>query len=86
MRHFSTAPPFFGGTLLVSGIFWALPEGLGGTPGVAGQGSSSTPFAIPGNAGLAGASIYVQAGYVDAGAAQGVSLTNGLRIGLGVSP
>ncbi len=53
--------------------------GLTGSPGV---GSVGLPFLTTDPAWV-GLTLYVQAGFIDAGASFGVSLTNGLMISLG---
>jgi hypothetical protein len=72
------AAPFKGGTFLVGAVAVQLPIVVGGTPGVAGAGSLSLP-ALLSSPVLAGIQIYAQAGFSDADAVKGVSLTNGLR-------
>ena len=72
--------PFFGGTIL------ALPTGsvahtLGGSSGVAGAGSKVFPFVIPTDP--LGARLYFQGIYLDAGAVQGLSMTDGLEMVIG---
>ncbi len=74
-----TSVPFKGGTFLVGGVALQLPLTLGGTPGTPGAGSLALPVLVT-NPVLSGVSIYLQAGFIDAGAVKGVSLTNGLRI------
>ena len=69
--------PLFGGTLLVNPL-WIFPIQLGGPAGVPGTGGLTIPWVMP--ASLVGLSLYHQAGFVDAGAAFGVSGTNGLRV------
>lgn len=72
------AVPFKGGTFLVGAVALQVPLVVGGTPGAAGAGSLSLP-ALLSSPVLAGIDIYVQAGFADALAVKGVSLTNGLR-------
>ena len=69
--------PLFGGSLLVDPL-WIFPIQLGGPAGVPGTGGLTIPWVMP--ASLVGLSLYHQAGFVDAGAAFGVSGTNGLRV------
>jgi FG-GAP-like repeat len=69
--------PLFGGALLVDPL-WIFPIQLGGPAGVPGTGGLTIPWVMP--ASLVGLSLYHQAGFVDAGAAFGVSGTNGLRV------
>ncbi len=54
-----------------------------GTPGVAGDGSVTLNFLIPNNPALFGATYYWQAGAIDAGAAQGLSITKCLHMYIG---
>jgi hypothetical protein len=80
-----TAPaslPLFGGSLLVNvnGISFAIHAG--GTAGVAGAGTFALPLLLT-DPTLPGASVYLQAGFFDPGAAQSVSLTNGLQVAIG---
>ncbi|TAJ18878.1 MAG: hypothetical protein EPO68_07150 [Planctomycetota bacterium] len=69
------ALPLLGGTLLTS-VQIAAPHVL--TP----AGTWSVAFGVPVDPSLAGVDLFAQSGYVDAGAAQGVSLSAGLRIEL----
>lgn len=75
----AAAVPFKGGTFLVGGLAVQFPLLLPGTPGVAGAGFLAIPVLLT-NPILSGVSIFTQAGFADAQAVQGVSLTNGLRI------
>ncbi|MEM7310047.1 MAG: hypothetical protein AAF682_25450 [Planctomycetota bacterium] len=77
----STAPsalPLFGGTVLID------PTAVGATfvPTVSsGAGTASLPTPIPGgNPGLIGARVYFQYGFLDGGAAGGVSMSAGLDV------
>lgn len=74
--------PLLGGTLLVSPSATMLPVFAAGPAGVAGAGQFTLPFTAT-DAALVGASVYLQAGFVDANAVQGVSLTNGLQVSFG---
>lgn len=74
--------PLLGGTLLVSPSAAMLPVFAAGAAGVAGAGQFTLPFTATDPA-LLGASVYLQAGFLDANAVQGVSLTNGLQISFG---
>ncbi len=78
----SGALPFKGGTFHLGSVLLQVPIAVGGTPGVAGAGSLSLPVLIADPL-LTGLSIYLQAGFLDAAAAQGVSLSNGLRVQAG---
>jgi hypothetical protein len=74
--------PLLGGSLYVVPQ-WTFGVSLGGTIGAAAAGASSFPLTIPDDMSLVGVTLAAQAAYVDPGAVQGVSLTNGLRITLG---
>lgn len=74
--------PLFGGTLLVDPSALMQPIFAAGTPGLGGAGQFTLPFTAT-DPSLVGASIYLQAGFLDVGAPQGVSLTNGLGISFG---
>lgn len=74
--------PLLGGTLLVSPSATMLPVFAAGPAGVAGAGQFALPFTAT-DPTLVGASVYLQAGFVDAQAIQGVSLSNGLQISFG---
>ncbi len=74
------AVPFMGGTFLLGGpILLVIPIAVGGPPGVANAGSLAVP-AVIGDPVLSGVSIYLQGGFFDAAAVQGVSLSNGMRL------
>ncbi len=74
-----TALPFFGGTLLLGLPFLLqLPHVLQGMPGVAGQGSALLSLPVPDDPALLGTVVFFQAGYRDAGAPSGVSLSAGV--------
>lgn len=73
--------PLFGGTLLASPDV-SLPIALGGATGVPGVGTLTIPLAFP-NPSYRGLSLYLQAGMLDPGALQLLTLTNGLRITIG---
>ena len=75
----SASLPFKGGTFHVGSVLLQLPFVLGGAPGVANAGSLAAPtvFADPL---VSGVDLFLQAGFVDAAAVLGVSLTNGLRL------
>jgi len=73
------AVPFKGGTFHLASVLLQFPITVGGTPGVANAGSLGLP-ALLSDPILAGVSIYLQAGFLDGAAIQGVSLTNGLRL------
>ena len=71
--------PLFGGTLLVDPtIHFVFPIAANGSVGVPGAGSVTLPAPLPNDKNLIGASGYLQAGFADKGAPQGVSLTHGL--------
>lgn len=71
--------PFKGGTFHVGSVAAQLPITVGGTPGAGGAGSLALP-AVLSNPILSGVNIYMQAGFSDAAAVKGVSLTNGLQV------
>jgi len=73
------ALPFKGGTFLVGAIAAQVGVAVGGTPGAAGAGSLALP-ALLSDPVLAGIDLYMQAGFADAAAVKGVSLSNGLRL------
>jgi hypothetical protein len=75
--------PFKGGTFAVGAVLLNLNVAVGGVAGVAGAGTLSLPAGLPPDPGLAGASIFLQAGFSDAAAVQGVSLTQGLQLEIG---
>jgi hypothetical protein len=76
------AVPIAGGTLYVVPISSQLPVVAGGDPDAAGAGSYSMPLLFPDPA-FAGFTVYLQAGFFDAGAVQGISLSNGLLLSIG---
>jgi hypothetical protein len=75
--------PAFGGNLLVSSFDVVVSHDLGGTAGVAGAGTFSLPIAVPNDTALLGGAVFGQAGYLDAGAPAGVSLTEGIQVTIG---
>lgn len=75
--------PALGGTLLVSSADIILPVALDGLPGSGGAGSDTVSVPVPDHPSLWGAHIYIQTLLADAGAPQGVSMTNGLDVSLG---
>ncbi len=72
------AVPFKGGTFLVGSVAAQIPVVVGGAPGDPGAGSLALP-AVLSDPILAGIDIFVQAGFSDALAVKGVSLSNGVR-------
>lgn len=76
------AVPFKGGTFLVGGIALQLGLQAGGVPGDAGGGDLAFPVLLDLPV-FIGVDLFVQAGFADAGAVHGASLTNGLRIQAG---
>jgi hypothetical protein len=81
----STTPaaiPFFGGTLYVDPIQIIQPVTVSGTPPTPGAGSYGLPI-LATDPSVIGLTLFIQAGFLDAGAAQGVSLTNGLQLVIG---
>jgi hypothetical protein len=79
----SAAVPFKGGAFHVGALLLSIPIGVGGTPGVAGAGSVNLPAGLPASAALTGLSVFLQAGFQDAAAVMGVSLTQGLEMEIG---
>lgn len=79
----SLAAPFKGGTFHVGALVLQVTVPVGGAPGVAGVGTLDLPAALPADPALSGASLFLQGAWVDAGAVQGVSLTQGLELEIG---
>jgi len=77
------AIPAFGGTLLVSPPDVVISHDLGGTMGTPGDGTFALPIAVPNVPALIGGSAFGQAGYLDPGAALGVSFTEGIQVTIG---
>ncbi|MSR63522.1 MAG: hypothetical protein EXS08_13855 [Planctomycetes bacterium] len=71
--------PFHGGTLYPDNLA-RLPHRLGGTPGLAGAGTSSLGFTLPNDPALLGVTFHSQALIADRGAPQGVALTAALSL------
>ena len=71
-----TSVPVIGGTLLVLPAV-TIPLGLDAT------GASSLPLAIPNDEAFVGGNVNFQAVFLDAGAPQGVSMTNGVEMWIG---
>ena len=76
------AIPIAGGTLYVDPILIILPVTVNGVPATAGGGSFGIPLVLTDPA-LSGLSLFLQAGFIDSGAVQGVSFTNGLHLVIG---
>lgn len=74
--------PLFGGSLYASALL-TFPSVLAGAPGAAGEGAGSQPVLVPNVPALIGSTFAAQAGYFDPGAAQGISLSNAVRILIG---
>lgn len=74
--------PLFGGSLLVAPIDALLTIAANGAVGVPGAGSVNLPLQINDPA-LVGAPFWFQAAFLDAGAVQGFSLSNGLQLVIG---
>ncbi|MFG0320282.1 MAG: hypothetical protein ACF8XB_23615 [Planctomycetota bacterium JB042] len=72
--------PFAGGALLVDPIVAAFALPVGGAPGVGGAGTVDVPVGVIAEPALAGVTVVMQAGFVDAGTGSGVVLTQGLRL------
>ena len=77
------AVPFKGGTFAVGSMVLTVGLAVGGAPGVAGAGTLTLPAGLPAVPALSGTSIYLQAGFGDAAAVKGVSLTQGLQMEIG---
>ena len=77
----STSLPAVGGTLLVNPVIFLNSSLFGAN--VPGVGTSNLLLPIPGNPVLIGLDLFFQAAYLDPGAVQGVSLTNGLQMTIG---
>ena len=76
------AVPFAGGTLWIWPIATTVTLPIGGAPGQAGAGGVGFNVLVSDPA-LVGAPFYMQAGFLDAAAVQGVSLTNALGLVIG---
>lgn len=74
--------PLLGGTLLAVPAA-VLPHALGGAPGAAGQGTALFPVTLAPEPSSVGATVYLQVGYADPGAAFGASLSAGLALAIG---
>ena len=74
--------PVLGGTLYPSLDFLTSLHTAAGTPGVAGEGTSTHTFVLPTDPALLGRQFFAQAAYLDAAAAAGVSFTQGFRVTL----
>lgn len=77
------AVPFKGGTFHVGALLLSVPMAVGGAPGVPGVGALTLPATLPADPLLAGASVYLQVGFIDGGAVAGASLSKGLRMTIG---
>ena len=75
--------PIFGGDVLVFPLLHLEPILLDQLGGGAGAGGAAWGLGLPSTPGLVGASVYFQAGLFDAGAAQSIALTNGLKMTFG---
>jgi hypothetical protein len=73
------ALPFKGGTFHVGTVLLQLPIAVGGVAGTPGAGALALPVSLTDPV-LTGVNLYLQAGFADGFAIQGVSLTNGLRL------
>lgn len=74
---------FLGGSLLTFPILLQLNLTLGGAPASAGTGALTLPVGLGSDPSIAGLSIMLQGVFVDASAADGVSLTQGLEMVIG---
>jgi hypothetical protein len=72
-----------GGNFLVGSVVLTVPLALGGAAGVPGDGSVTLTAPLPSDPLLQGSVIVLQVGLQDAGAAHGVTLTQGLRMEIG---
>ena len=72
-----------GGSFLVGNLVIDASLLAGGGAGVPGEGSVTLPATLPSDAVLHGAVIILQAGFLDAGAAHKVSLTEGVQMEIG---
>ena len=72
--------PYRGGTLYMAAAELAVPLQAGGPAGVAGAGALDLSFGLLSDPALAGITLLLQAGFLDAAAPQGASLTQGLRV------
>ena len=72
-----TTAPLYAGTLYVDQTFVTETHALDG------NGEAALPFTIPNDPSFVGVNYFMQAGYVDAAAAQRVSLTDALMITMG---
>ena len=78
----AAAIPFSGGTLLVSPLATTLTTWASGAQGVAGAGTAQLPLQF-GSPSAHGLNLWFQAGFLDLGAPQWVSLSNGLLVTVG---
>lgn len=74
--------PLLGGTLLVAPTL-VIPFALGGTSGSPGAGTTTLELDLPDEVLLIGLPVFGQVVAPDAGAAQGVSLSNGVELWIG---
>lgn len=74
--------PVLGGTVLVQPTL-AVPLMLGGTAGVPGAGFGFLPISIPANRSLVGTNLNFQGVFLDNGAPQGISMSNGVETWIG---
>jgi hypothetical protein len=73
------ALPIFGGTLLVN-PFLMLTHNLSGQSGQAGVGTFQLPMPVPNDTNLLNTDFFFQSVYVDTGAAQSFSFTDGIKL------
>ncbi|MGC3970498.1 MAG: S8 family serine peptidase [Pirellulales bacterium] len=79
-----TAIPVFNGTVLVAPPWVTLTIACGGTNGLPGTGTWSTPVAVPATPALVNTSVFLQAMLIDVAAPPTfLSFTNGLQIRVG---
>ena len=75
--------PLFGGSLYASSLL-SFPSLLSGVPGTPGAGEGAQAVLVPNVPALVGSSFAAQAGHFDSGAAQGIALSNAVRVTIGL--
>ncbi|MEM7200203.1 MAG: sialidase family protein [Planctomycetota bacterium] len=78
----ATALPVLGGTLLVAPAL-TVPVQLDGVPGAPGAGSASLPLPLPTIGAVVGLDLSFQGWLLDAAAAAGVAMSNGMALWIG---
>ncbi|MCB9508322.1 MAG: hypothetical protein H6697_11745 [Myxococcales bacterium] len=79
----ATSVPFRGGQFLVGTLALSANVFVTGAAGVPGDGGLTIPTVLLNDPGISGISLYLQAGFVDAAAVKGVSLTQGVQMEIG---